>query len=371
VVKSPRKEIKLRINYSGRGVETSSLGLVFLCITVVVGFGALNTGNNLLYLILSTLVALLLLSVLYIRIGLSGIEADLEFPGEAFAGEPVVVRSTLRNKKRFLPSLGLALNSGRTKKTVKRLSFLFPYLMPGENKTLRKIVRFARRGEYADQTLFLQTDYPFGFFRKFRAFPCGKKMLVYPAPVPVPALEAFVESWGAGRSKGARGDREGDSFFGIKEYLPGEDYRRIHWKASAKSDRLMVKEFQMEKYDRIEICLDRFLPEPADEAVREKFEYLVSGAATLAMSCLDRELPVCVAIPDPESRQIALYETREEILYQLALVKPIKGGEAYSHWACGEHCCLFFTLNEPRHLRRHLPDSYRLVRCRQNRFSVA
>lgn len=367
---SPRKELKLRVNLKGRGVETSSLGLVFLCIVAVVGFGALNTGNNLLYLILSTLISLLLLSALCARIGLSGIHATLELPKEVFAGEPVVVRSTLKNKKRYFPSFGITVNSGRPRHPVMRLSFPFPCLPPMESKTRRKIVRFARRGEYAYQDLFLFTDYPFGFFRKFRTYPCGNRLLVYPAPVPIPALEAFVESPEAGDAQDTRGEREGDSFYGIKEFLPGEDHRRIHWKASAKSDQLMVKEFQREKYNRIKICLDPFLPEPGDEKAKEKFEHLVSGAATLALNCLDQETPVTVAIPEPDSHRIGLYEDREDILFQLATVRPVRGGGAYQHWADGDGCALFFTLNEPRHLKRHLPERYRLVLCRKKRFTI-
>src|ERR1044072_11972 len=78
-------------------------GLLFVVCLVVIGFAAWNTGNNLLYLILSAMLAFLIAANLIARISLADLSVQLRFPDHIFAGESANISVTLLNHKRILP----------------------------------------------------------------------------------------------------------------------------------------------------------------------------------------------------------------------------------------------------------------------------
>src|SRR3989442_7869757 len=82
-------------------------GLVFLGGITVVALAALNTGNNLLFMVLSCLLAAIIVSGVLSRIMLTGVELTLQLPEHIFAGQPILAVAELRNEKQTLPSFSL------------------------------------------------------------------------------------------------------------------------------------------------------------------------------------------------------------------------------------------------------------------------
>ena len=71
---------------------------------MVIGFAAWNTGNNLLYLVLSAMLAFLVAANLIARLSLGDVAVQLRFPDHIFAGEPASLNVTLLNHKRLCPA---------------------------------------------------------------------------------------------------------------------------------------------------------------------------------------------------------------------------------------------------------------------------
>src|SRR5215471_19668278 len=86
-------------------------GLLFIVFLVVIGFAAWNTGNNLLYLVLSAMLAFLVAANLVARVSLADVSVQLRFPDHIFAGEPANISVTLINHKRFAPSYSLMIEA--------------------------------------------------------------------------------------------------------------------------------------------------------------------------------------------------------------------------------------------------------------------
>src|SRR5450755_4484818 len=112
-------------------------GWVFIAGIILVALAALNTGNNLLFLILSTLVASILMSGILSSITLSGLEMGLELPEHIFALQTVRSVIELRNEKLTLPSFSMrveaAVKKGAPPPAMLGTPIYFPYLPKRES----------------------------------------------------------------------------------------------------------------------------------------------------------------------------------------------------------------------------------------------
>src|ERR1051325_8782798 len=86
-------------------------GLLFIVFLVVIAFAAWNTANNLLYLILSAMLAFLVAANLIARISLADVSVQLRFPDHIFSGETASINVTLLNHKRLMPSYSLMIEA--------------------------------------------------------------------------------------------------------------------------------------------------------------------------------------------------------------------------------------------------------------------
>jgi len=83
--------------------------MIYLGAVLVVALAALNTGNNLLFMILACLLAGVLISGLLSRLVLSGVDVRLELPEHIFAGRPIMAIAELHNSKQTMPSFSVLL----------------------------------------------------------------------------------------------------------------------------------------------------------------------------------------------------------------------------------------------------------------------
>ena len=266
-------------------------GWIYLVGIILVALAALNTGNNLLFLILASLIAIVLLSGVLSSITLSGIELRLVLPEHIFAGQPVRAMVELENEKLTLPSFSLRVEAAKTKlpqaNAMLETPVYFPYL-PKHDRVQQVIpVTFPRRGVYCQEAFRIVTRFPFGFLRKARQLNLKTEALVYPSVEPtaeyleiLPGLEGALESLTKGR---------GQDLYALRDYIPTDSARHVHWKASARSGSLMVREFTREDDCRILLVLDPHLSAEESEnlkagvsAANERFERAVNICASLA-----------------------------------------------------------------------------------------
>src|SRR5258708_27039644 len=99
--------------------DVTKAGVVYVLVTLVIGIAALNTGNNLLYIVVAAMLAAILVSGVVSALVLRSLELDVRLPEHVFAGRPVVGRIMLRNPRRFLPSFSILVGPARKEKDKK------------------------------------------------------------------------------------------------------------------------------------------------------------------------------------------------------------------------------------------------------------
>jgi uncharacterized protein (DUF58 family) len=214
-------------------LKLTRAGSIYIGATLLLGFAAVNTGNNLLYLLVSLLLGFMAMTGLFGRSNLSRLQVMLEPPDELFADQPTLARVRLANQRRRLP--GFLLEVACNGQTV-----LFP-LIPACSEAIRSIeLQFPRRGAHLLPEVTLQSGFPVNFFRRrFRFRPDGTAV-VFPAPLPCdnPADDRAQQSAGTAFARQSGQDGE---LRAISDYR-GEPLKAIHWKLSARQDELKVKQ---------------------------------------------------------------------------------------------------------------------------------
>ena len=283
------------------------------CLAVTVGLGvtAMNTGNNLLYLLESMVLALVVISGVLSEQSVRGVRLWIVRPDEIFADSPVTVGARVRNIKRRRPSYSVSLErpSGR-----ERLGYL-PRLGAGEERLLTWEETLPERGRHRLPGLRIATRFPFGLFVK-AARPTGTDdVIVYPRRVPPPA--ALLRQAGEGGVAPARRRGRGHDLHDLRAYQAGDDPRMIHWRVSARTGVLTVRELEAETaQDACIVLRGDGRHEPA------RREHALAEAAAVAVALLERGARVGVVgggINVPPGHGSA---HRRRILTSLALYEP-------------------------------------------------
>jgi len=256
-------------------------GLVYLAGVFVVALAALNTGNNLLFMVLASLLAGIIVSGVLSRIVLTGVELKLELPEHVFAEQPLLAIVELRNEKQSLPSFSLRVvgEDARQHAQILTRPVYFPHI-PRQQTARQKVeLVFPRRGVYRQEAFGIRTKFPFGFLQKTRKVDSKMEVVVYPRVAPteefyeiLPLVSGELESFIRGR---------GHDLYSIREYQPTDSARFVDWKASAKTGALKVREFAREDERRVMLVLDPFRNGRTAER-DDKFERAVTLCACLA-----------------------------------------------------------------------------------------
>ena len=337
--------------------EVTRAGIIYVLVTLVIAIAALNTGNNLLYIVVAAMLAAILVSGYVSAVVLRYLELDIRVPEHVFAGRPVLGRIVVQNPRRFLPSFSVRVVSSRKKrkKPAKQwrweaTTFAFPFNRPAEqqwlrlpDRRLRRIMvlppppglfqgmayfpflppqaeasadlelRFDRRGCYREDSFGLATRFPFAFLTKTRHVALRREVLVYPRVETtdeilgiLPLVRGEWETFLRGR---------GSDLYRIREYLPDDSARHVDWKATAKSGSLKVREFAREDERKLAIVFDN----PAAGTISEDdYEKAVEMTASLAWHFSSQEAEVCYLLPgSPRMRDL------HEFLAALAVIAPL------------------------------------------------
>ena len=309
--------------------ELTRAGLVYLAVVAAISLSALNTGNNLLYVVLASLLAGLLISGVVSRLVLEGLELELVLPEHVFARQPVPVHVTLRNGKRFFPTFAVTLSGPSLKRwrrspakaarEILSSPVYWDYLPRRSSRTRHLELTFPRRGRYAQHGLRLATRFPFGLLVKARIALLEREIVVLPAVEPtqefyeiLPTVTGEVESAAKGR---------GHDLYGIRNYQETDSARHVDWKATARARQLKVREFTREDERRVVLVLDARLSGNGLEE-RAQFEKAVDFCACLAWHFYEIGAEMRFVTQGFETRMLRASETIYPALECLALAEP-------------------------------------------------
>jgi uncharacterized protein (DUF58 family) len=282
----------------------------------LVGIGllaaGLNTGNNLFYLFFSVMAATELVGFFASGRALRRAHVELLMPRRGRQGSPVRATIRLTNGSRWLPlpPLRFRLRS----RAGDEGEVTTPAVAPGATASGVGRIVVSRRGWLELERIELTTDFPFGLSgRRARWDRPPARALVFPRPSPASGGRAARRvGWsGAGRRSTGSGEEPMDA----REYRAGDDARRIDWKASARSERLIWRQRRGHPPVSVAIRLDRSGP-PGPS-----FETRVSNAAGAVASALARGAAVAFESDECAFPARSGPGQRRKIFEYLALVR--------------------------------------------------
>jgi uncharacterized protein (DUF58 family) len=281
---------------------------------MVVVFAAVNTANNLLYMVLSALLAVLLLSGFLSALNFRSLKITARVPSHCFVHEPFPISVQVHNLKELFPSFSLQFQP--LEESAFRFStFYVPLVRHQKHTSDVGQAMVAKRGRYALQRIKASSRYPFGFFVKDLDFPVEAECICYPEIIPQEKINSSITDIQGSSPRFERG--VGHDLYMIRNYLPSDGARHVHWKASAKTSVLKTREYAAEESRRVILAFDRF--GRPDEI--EKFERLVSYAASLAYHFMHAGIEVSLVSDEWSSAKGSSQAVLDSILHYLALVK--------------------------------------------------
>lgn len=293
-------------------VRFTNVGIGYLVLTLLIGFAALNTGNNSLYLTLAFMLGTLLISGIASKGGLKHLTIVVDPLTEVWAGRVAHGEIEIRNSSPLWNIRDLIVTSPDLE-----VALVVPLIRRRETVRLDVPFLFQRRGAVNLKSIDLYTRYPFGFFLKKRRLRASGLAIVYPR-----LLERSVLHQLSLRSEGeaASGQRPGSGIeiHGFREYVRGDSLRLVHWKKSASIGRWIVKQPEMEAERIVRIALDPFHPPAATD---EEYESMVSAAATYLHEAAAHEAEVTFRLPE-KMLQGSGASTAQSIYHELALLEP-------------------------------------------------
>jgi uncharacterized protein (DUF58 family) len=242
VWKRLRAALGIREWRAPRTLKATRSGRTFVIVTFGVGLAALNTGNNLLYLILGLLLALIVASGVLSERCLRDVRVRRLLPDAAYAHEPFPLRYEVSIPKGW--SFALTLREAGA--ALKGSAFA-PMISAREPVTVRASMTAERRGPHALTEVEVSTVFPFGLASKTRRVEVEDVLLVYPRR----GFACVEPPDAAGNPAGDGGNprrRDGTAdLLGLRELAEGEDARRVHWVKSAAVGKLLRVEREREE----------------------------------------------------------------------------------------------------------------------------
>ena len=303
-------------SFPGFRLRLTRWGLVYLVACVILGMAAVNTGNNALMAVLGLALGSYVVSGMWSRQVLGNVEATIELPSEIFAGRPAVIGVEIENTSRFLPAYGLVVRDSDG-----RAAIHDPLLAPGDRRRHSVELVFPDRGRHELGAWRLDVLLPLGFFLKSKVLIFDWEVLVYPRLLPTSS--ASVRRGGGRRSPDAlesRG-REGE-VTQLRDFREGDELRSLHWKQTARQQRLVVVERQKATENPVFFVVDPRLEDPADPRQSDRFEHLVSEVATAVVLRLREGVPIGLVIGSLVIPPVRSVRQAQMLLRPLAEVMP-------------------------------------------------
>lgn len=296
-----------------RALRLTTEGARFLLLTLAVGIAAINTGNNLFYLLLAMMLSLVVLSGLLSEQCVRRLEFHRHLPEYLFTNEPATLSLWVANRKSYVPSMSIRLLDVVAGQDFDRGIHL-SHLAPRSSTLISYPLLVRRRGRYRFDGIHVVTPFPFGLFHKTALYSFEASILVCPEMIPLPELRLYeLGAVGQDHTLARRGP--GTSLYNLREFRPGDDSRAIHWMTTARTAKLMLKETETEDQRWVTVAMSTVAPVEEDRT----FERALSVVASLLDLFLKGGYQVRLLLGDQEETLASGPEQFLQLLQPLAL----------------------------------------------------
>ena len=307
-----------------RKLKFTREGKYYLGITLGVGLAAINTGNNLLYLLLGMLLSLIVVSGVMSDLSLRALSVTRRLPARAQVGRAHLVEIEVFNHKKRIPSYAIEVEDLRAGQPADKRCF-FLKISPSSAQVAAYRRTPARRGRDRHVGFRIATRFPFGLFEKSREVTAEGDLIIYPAvdPVRLPAERDGKRDGGAATT--ARGG--GDETLTLRPMRDGDDRRDIYWKKSTLRDQIVLRERARETRPDVDLPLDLVRPAGAPDTFAQTFERRVREVASRAVAHIKRGDGAVVTTLLGDRVRGDRNVGADPILRFLALVEPVEETE--------------------------------------------
>ena len=269
-----------------RKLKITREGKFFILLTLSVGLAAVNTGTNLLYLLLGMLLALIVVSSIMSELSLRNLSVVRRLPARAQVGRPHLVEIEVHNHKKRIPSYAIEIEDLRAGQPADKRCF-FLKISPDSAQVAAYRRTPAKRGRDRHVGFRVATRFPFGLFEKSRELRSDGELIIYPAidPVKLPPEQAGRRAG----THGAPGRGIGDEIVGVRPMRDGDDPRDVYWRKSTLEGQLVLRERAQETRRQVSLVVESTYTESSpDEAWLARFERRIRDAASRAVAHLRR-----------------------------------------------------------------------------------
>ena len=230
----------------------STVALVLALLALI---GGLATGRDLLFNLAYLFALLLIVSFVWAWVNINWLYLSrVTRTRRAQVGEPLEERFTVRNTS-IVPKLWLEVHDYSTVPE-HRASHVVNNLGGRSSFGWRVTTICTERGRYQLGPLALTSGDPFGFFPMRRELPATSHVVIYPLTVDIHQFALPLGLLPGGDALRRRTHYVTTNAAGVREYAPGDSFGRIHWPSTARRDRLIVKEFELDPMADIWIIPD-------------------------------------------------------------------------------------------------------------------
>jgi len=255
-------------------------GLMLLIVMILVGFAAWHSGTNLLYLIFAILMAVYLLHGGVLWFNLRKLDVSQVLPETVVVDQPFDINVTVANNKRFGASFAIRVTHRTERKNRTVGSVIFAVIPRKGSVEGYYTTTLHRRGLHELSEVMLATRYPFGFEERSLIKTVHQSVLALPKTYNVSGIGTNISSGFGDQESQVRG--AGTDLYGLREYSPGEHSRHIHWRTSARIQKLMISEYSRDERRQVMLFLDNGLSEELQPQAADDFENAITLTASLA-----------------------------------------------------------------------------------------
>jgi uncharacterized protein (DUF58 family) len=263
-----------------------------------------NTPN--LYFMAALLLVLPGISYALGMVALRDLTFEREVPASGWEGEVTTLQFVVHSSTR-LPKLFLQASDALPDGLVALDDEVMFNAAPNATTKIPYRVELTRRGAYRIEGMHVTALDPLGIYSFRRTYPVVSELLVYPTPQSIPAFAlSGAERFGFqdlpfSATKGSGVDPDG-----VRQYVPGDPLRRMHWKSTARTGKLNVIEFEESHAVNVVMALDLSRDSVVGEGRQSTLEYLVIAAASIAQMAIRQGASVRMAASDaPDAADFA------------------------------------------------------------------
>ena len=278
---------EVRFRRYHRAERLTRSGFLFFLAIVGIGAVAINSGNNLLYLVFSALLSALIFSGFLSVANLRHVDVALEAADDVIMGRPAWLVIRVHNAGSF----PLFFATVRMRDGSRTPALSVPFVSARSTRELPLLLTMRRRGRVTGLWAELSSTFPFGIVQMFIEVHVDGELIVYPEIRSV-ALQQQGER-GEHRLERARAGGDGD-FFSLCRYHEGDDARRIDWKVFARRGEPYVTEREARYQQETLFFLDTARAAWSDA---DAFEVGISKVASALTSVLETGGAFALALP--------------------------------------------------------------------------